>query len=227
MNFRATYADNQNNRGQDQVLRLVIVNLRLDQYANTRSTNHTVQQQRYAAHNRQWNDLDRCSQFTHAGEQNGENCRTADNPGTVNAGDRHYADVFAVRGVRRRAEETRDYRRQTVGKHRTMQARIANQIFFHDICRYHQVPDVFSDDHQRCWQDGQNGNPFKTRRVKRRQREPVGLRNRRSVHNAHHEGERITGQHPDQNRDNRHKTAEQYGTKDRYRQRYHRNDDGF
>ena len=35
-----------------------------------------------------------------------------------------------------------------------MQARIANQIFFHDIRRYHQVPDVFSDDHQRRWQDG-------------------------------------------------------------------------
>lgn len=59
-----------------------------------------------------------------------KNRRTANNPCTVNAGNRHDADVLAVRGVRRRTEEAGDHRRQAVSKHRTMQAGSRIKSFF-------------------------------------------------------------------------------------------------
>ena len=108
-----------------------------------------------------------------------------------------------------------------------MQPGIADQIFFNDIRRHHQVADVLGNHHQRSGQNGEDSKPFKARGVERRQGKPVRLGDRRSVDNAHHERERVADQHADQNRDNGHKTAKQHRTEDRHRQRHHRNNDGF
>ena len=70
------------------------------------------------------------------------------------------------------------------------------------------MADVLSNHHQRGRQNGENGEPFKAR-GEGWQREPVRLGNRGGIHNAHHEGERVTRQHADQDRDNRHKAAEE------------------
>lgn len=51
-------------------------------------------------------DLNRCRQLADAGEQNGDDRRAADNPGTVDAGNRHHANIFTVGGVWRRSKET-------------------------------------------------------------------------------------------------------------------------
>lgn len=60
------------------------------------------------------------------------------------------------------------------------------------------VADVLSNHHQRGRQNSENGEPFKARGVEGWQREPVRLGNRGGIHNAHHEGERVTRQHADQ-----------------------------
>ncbi|MNS97312.1 hypothetical protein D3C72_1316380 [compost metagenome] len=107
-----------------------------------------------------------------------------------------------------------------------MQARVTEQVFFDDIRSHHQVADVLGDHHQRRRQDGEDGEPFKTRGVERRQREPVRLADRGQIHHAHKERQRIPYQHTDQDRDNRQKTAEQHGTQDGHTQRHQRDSDG-
>ena len=107
-------------------MRLAVIHFGFNQHANTGGADHAVQQQRNAAHYRYRNDLNRCRQFTDAGEQNGDDRRAADNPGTVDAGNRHHADVLTVGGVWRRAEETGDDGGETVRKHGAVQTRVAD-----------------------------------------------------------------------------------------------------
>ena len=108
-----------------------------------------------------------------------------------------------------------------------MQTRVADQVALHDVRRHHQVANVLRNYHQRGRQNGENGEPFKAWGVESWQREPVRLGNRGGIHNAHHEGERVTRQHADQDRDNRHKAAEEDGTEYRHAQRHQRNNNGF
>lgn len=65
----------------------------------------------------------------------------------VDPGNRHHADIFTVGSVGRRTEEAGNDRRQAVGKHRTMQARVADQIALNDIGGHHQMPHVLGNHH--------------------------------------------------------------------------------
>ena len=59
---------------------------------------------------------------------------------TVDAGNRHHADIFTVGGVWRRSKETGDDGGETVRKHGTVQARVADQVTFDNVCRHHRWP---------------------------------------------------------------------------------------
>ena len=121
----------------------------------------------------------------------------------VDPGNRHHADIFTVGSVGRRTEEAGNDRRQAVGKHRTMQARVADQIALNDIGGHHQMPHVLGNHHQRGGQYGEDSKPLKARSVESRQREPMRLGDRGGIDHAHHKRQRIAHQHADQDRDNR------------------------
>ena len=108
-----------------------------------------------------------------------------------------------------------------------MQARVADQIAFDDISRYYQVTDVLGNHHQRSGQNGEDGEPFKTRLVEGWQREPVRFGDRGGIDHAHHKRQRIAHQNANQDRDNRQEAAEQDRTKHRHRQGHHRDNNGF
>ena len=82
-------------------------------------------------------------QLADEAEQNGEHCRAADNPHTVNFGDGHNADVLTVSGVRRCAEETGQNVGAAVRKQRAGQPRVFNQVAFDNVAGYNQMADVF------------------------------------------------------------------------------------
>lgn len=130
----------------------------------------------------------------------------------VDPGNRHHADIFTVGSVGRRTEEAGNDRRQAVGKHRTMQARVADQIALNDIGGHHQMPHVLGNHHQRGGQYGEDSKPLKARSVESRQREPMRLGDRGGIDHAHHKRQRIAHQHADQDRDNRQEAAEQHGS---------------
>lgn len=106
----------QDDGGQHEVDRLVVVNLAFDEHADTRSGNDAEQQHRYTAHDRRRDALDDSGKLAEAREEDGKDRRAADDPGREDLRDGEHADVLAVSRVRRRAEEARDNRRDTVAE---------------------------------------------------------------------------------------------------------------
>ena len=108
-----------------------------------------------------------------------------------------------------------------------MQARVANQIFLHDVGRNHQMTDMLGNDHQRRRQNRQHRHPLEARCIEGWQGKPRGFHHATPVNDAHKGREQIACHHTHQNRDDRQEATEQHGTEYRYRQRDQRNQHGF
>ena len=96
----AGQAGDENDRRQDHVAVLAVINVVVDQNAQTGGADHAVQQEGDAADDRAGDGLDEGGERADERADDGDDCRAADDAHRVDLGDRHNADVLAVGGGR-------------------------------------------------------------------------------------------------------------------------------
>lgn len=218
-------ADAEYDGSQDKVDRFVVIDFRFDEHADAACRDNAEEKERYTAHNGCRDTLDSGSKFADEREDDGKCRGTTDDPYAEYFGDGEDADVFTVGCIRCRAEEAREHRRETVTEERAVKAGIFRQVFVYDIACYDQVADMF-DDYDECGrQDDGDRTEIERRCVDRRHCEPRGILHRCQVDHAHEEGECITADNTDEDRNDSEESAEGDRADDRHDKREYRYDD--
>ena len=106
------------NEGQgrkNQILRFSEIHLAVDHHAQARRSNETKKKDADATHNRTGNIVDKGSNLSYKGKDNGEDGSTANDPGAVYAGNSHNPHVFPISRVRRGTRKPGKHVRKSVG----------------------------------------------------------------------------------------------------------------
>lgn len=143
--------------------------------------------------------------------------RAADDPDTVDPGDRHNANIFSVSGVRRSAEEAGKHVRTAVGKQGAAQARIFDKIAVDYVTGNYQMADMLSQYDQRRRRNDKDSVDIESRLIKMRQLEPRRRSHGCQIDQPHKERKGIAADNAEQDRDDRHKTLKCDRAEDRYR----------
>lgn len=170
--LRAGKADNHNNRGHYEVGGFAVIYLTFNQYADAAGSDYAEQQDADAAHNRNGDTVNQLAELTAEGKDDCHDSSAADNPGAVNLGDCHNADVFTVGSVRSCAGKAADNIGKAVGEQRTGQARILNQVAVYNVARYYEMADVLSQYNECCRSNNHNSVDIENRSVEMRYLEP-------------------------------------------------------
>ena len=220
-NLRTGEADNHDNRGHDEVGGLAVIHLLLNEDADTGGSNYAEEQHTDAAHDRNRNAVNQLAELAAEGENDGHNSSAADNPGAVDLGDGHNADVFTVGGVRRCAGKAADDVGKTVGEEGAGKARVLNEVTVDDVAGNDQMADVLSEDDEGCRSDNHNRIEVEDWCIKMRQLEPRCVDDGLKVDHAHEGGEDIAADNAEENRNDAQKATEGNGADDADGEREH------
>ena len=223
--LRTGKTDNHNNRGHYEVGGFAVIYLTFNQYADTAGSDYAEQQDADAAHNWNGDAVDQLAELAAEGKNNRHDSSAADNPGAVNLGDCHNADVFTIGGVRSCAGKAADNVGKAVGEQGTGQARILNQVAVNNVACYYKVADMLSQNNECCRSNDYNSVDIENRSVEMRYLEPGSVDYRLEVDDTHDCGKNITADNAEENRDDAHKAAEGNGADNTYSQRKHGNGD--
>ena len=223
--LRTGKTDNHNNRGHYEVGGFAVIYLTFNQYADTAGSDYAEQQDADTAHNRNGDAVDQLAELTAEGKNNRHDSSAADNPGAVNLGNCHNADVFTIGGVRSCAGKAADNVGKAVGEQGTGQARILNQVAVYNVAGYYEMADMFSQNNECCRSNDHNSVDIENRSVEMRYLEPWGIDYRLEVDDTHDSCKNITADNAEENRDDAHEAAEGNGADDADSQREHGNGD--
>lgn len=212
--------------GQDQISGFRIVYALFDQHADTGSGDEAEEEDADAAHDRSRDAVDERGDLSDEGEEDGEACGAADDPGAVDARHCHDAHVFTIRGIRRRADEAGNHIRQAVGKERAVKSRIFDEVAADDVARDEEMADVFGENHEERRKDHHDGRKIEMRRIEGRQGEPWHFFHMREVYDPHEDGENVAGDDTDEDRDDGDESASKDSREDGDDQGEHGNRDG-
>lgn len=221
--LRTGKTDNHNNRGHYEVGGFAVIYLTFNQYADTAGSDYAEQQDTDAAHNRNGDAVDQLAELTAEGKNNRHDSSAADNPGAVNLGDCHNADVFAIGSVRSCTGKAADNVRKAVGEQRTGQARILNQVAVNNVAGYYEMADMLGQNNECCRSDNHDSVDIENRSVEMRYLEPGCVDYRLEVDDTHDSSKNITADNAEENRDDAHKAAEGNGADNADSQCEHRN----
>lgn len=216
-------ADNHNNRGHYEVGGFAVIYLSFNQYADTAGSDYAEQQDAYAAHNRNWDTVNQLAELTAEGKDDCHDSSAADNPGAVNLGDCHNADVFTVGSVRSCAGKAADNIRKAVSKQGTREAWILNQVAVYNVARYYEMADMLSQYNECGRSYNHNSVDIENRSVEMRYLEPGSVDYRLEVDDTHDSCKNITADNAEKNRDDAHEAAEGNRADNTDRQCEHRN----
>ena len=223
--LRTGKADNHNNRGHYEVGGFAVIYLTFHQYADTAGSDYAEQQDAYAAHNRNGDTVNQLTELTAEGKDDCHDSSAADNPGAVNLGDCHNADVFTVGSVRSCAGKAADNVGKTVSEQRTGQARILNQVAVNNVAGYYEMADVLSQYNECGRSYNHNSVDIENWSVEMWYLEPGSVDYRLEVDDTHDSCKNITADNAEENRDDAHKAAEGNGAYNAHSQREHGNSD--
>lgn len=195
------------------------------QKAQARSGDDAEEKQAHAAHDRRRDAVDEFTQFADEGQENGEDCRRADDPDTVDFRNGHDADVFPVGRVRRGAAKARQDVGTAVGEQGMVQAGILDQVAANDVPRHHEVADMFRQDNEGRRGDNRHGIPVPRGGAEMRQGEPGSLDDGCQVDHAQKESEDVAADDADENRNDGQEAAEGDGAEDGHGQGEEGDDD--
>lgn len=218
-------ADNHNNRGHYEVGGFAVIYLAFYQYADTAGSDYAEQQDADAAHNRNGDTVNQLAELAAEGKNDGHDSSAADNPGAVNLGDCHNADVFTVGSVRSCAGKAADNVGKTVCEQRTGQAGILNQVAVNNVAGYYEMADMLSQNNECCRSDNHDSVDIENRSVEMRYMEPGSVNYWLEVDDTHNGCKNITTDNAEENRDNAHEAAEGNGADNTDSQREHGNSD--
>ena len=223
--LRTGKTDNHNNRGHYEIGGFAVIYLAFNQYADTAGSDYAEQQDADTAHNRNGDAVNQLAELTAEGKNNRHDSSAADNPGAVNLGNCHNADVFTIGGVRSCAGKAADNIGKAVGEQRTGQARILNQVAVYNVAGYYEMADVFSQNNECCRSNDHNSVDIENRSVEMRYLEPWCIDYRLEVDYTHDSCKNITADNAEENRDDAHEAAEGNGADNAHSQREHGNSD--
>ena len=221
-NFGTGQTDNHDYRGHNEVRGLAVIHLLLNQYADAGGSDYAEEQHADAAHDRNRDAVNQLAELAAEGEDDGHNSSAADNPGAVNLGDGHNADVFTVGGVRGCAGKAADDVGKTVSKEGAGQARVLDEVAVDDVACNNKMTDVLSQYDEGCRSDNHNGIEVEDRRIEMRQLEPRRVDDGLEVDHAHEGCEDIAADNAEENRNDAQKAAEGHGANDADGKREHR-----
>ena len=221
--LRTGQADNHDNRGHYEVGGFTVIHLAFNQYADAGGSDYAEQQHADAAHNRNGDTVNQLAELTAEGKNNRHDSSAADNPGAVNLGDCHNANVFTIGSVRSCAGKAADNVGKAVGEQRTGQARILNQVAVNNVACYYEMADMLSQNNECCRSNDHNSVDIENRSVEMRHLEPGSVNYRLEVDDTHDSCKNITADNAEENRDDTHKAAEGNGADNADCQREHRN----
>ena len=221
--LRTGKADNHNNRGHYEVGGFAVIYLTFNQYADAAGSDYAEQQDADAAHNRNGDTVNQLAELAAEGKDDCHDSSAADNPGAVNLGDCHNADVFTVGSVRSCAGKAADNVGKAVCEQGSGQARILNQVAVNNVAGYYEMADVLSQYNECCRSDNHNSVDIENRSVEMRYLEPGSVNYRLEVDDTHDGCKNITADNAEENRDDAHKAAESNGAYNTDSQREHGN----
>lgn len=224
----AGQAGNKDNRGQDHIAVLAVINMIINQNTQTGGADHAVQQERNAADDRTRNGLDQGRQRADKRADDAQHSRAADNAHGVHLGDSHNTDVLAVGGSRHRADKAGDHGREVIREQRAMQTGVFQQVAADDLAGNQLMTDMLVRDNQKDRKNDKDGVDVKLRGLEVRDGDKAGVQR---IHNSlglddfGNDTRDITADDRDQNRDSREEAAEQHAAEYRNGQRYEERDD--
>ena len=224
-NFGTGQADNHDNRGHDEVGGFAVIHLAFYQHADAGGCDYAEQQHADAAHNGHGDTVDKLAELAAEGEDDGHNGCAADNPGAINLGDGHNADIFAVGGVRGCSCKAADDVGKAVGEQGARKAGVFDEVTVDDVAGYDKVADVLCEHDEGCRGDNHNRADIKDGCVEMRHLEPRRIHDGLEVDHTHECGEDITADNAEENRNNAQKAAEGDGADDADGEREHGNGD--
>ena len=128
--------------------------------------------------------LIRAASLSAEGNQDRQKGSAADHAHTIYAGNRHYADIFAVGSRRYGTDHTGDRSGKVISKDRTVKSRIFDQVFSYDFTGHDLMSDVFGSDDQNNRQDGEDRFGFEFRQMELRDCKPGCLHHFGKIQNT-------------------------------------------
>lgn len=223
--LRAGKADNHNNRGHYEVGGFAVIYLTFNQYADAAGSDYAEQQDADAAHNRNGDTVNQLAELAAEGKNNRHDSSAADNPGAVNLGNCHNADVFTIGSVRSCASKAADNVGKAVGEQGSGQARILNQVAVNNVAGYYEMADMLSQNNECGRSNNHNSVDIENRSVEMRYLEPGSVDYRLEVDDTHDSCKNITADNAEENRDDAHEAAEGNRADNADRQCEHGNSD--
>ena len=224
----AGQAGDEDDRRQDHVAVLAVINVVVDQNTQTGGADHAVQQEGDAADDRAGDGLDQGGERADERADDGDDCRAADDAHRVDLGDRHNADVLAVGGGRDRTDEAGDHGREVICEQRAVQAGVLEQIAADDLARDELMADVLVRDDEDNRQDDQDGVDVELRRLEVRNGDEAGVQridDGLGVDDAGNNARDVAADDRDQDRNGREEAAEHDAAEYRNGERHEKGDD--
>ena len=224
----AGQAGDEDDRRQDHVAVLAVIDVVVDQNAQTGGADHAVQQEGDAADDRAGDGLDEGGERADERADDGDDCRAADDAHRVDLGDRHNADVLAVGGGRDRTDEAGDHGREVIREQRAVQAGVLEQIAADDLARDELMADVLVRDDEDDRQDDQDGVDVELRRLEVRNGDEAGVQridDGLGVDDAGNNARNVAADDRDQDRNGREEAAEHDAAEYRNGERHEKGDD--
>ena len=224
----AGQAGDEDDRRQDHVAVLAVIDVVVDQNAQTGGADHAVQQEGDAADDRAGDGLDEGGERADERADDGDDCRAADDAHRVDLGDRHNADVLAVGGGRDRTDEAGDHGREVIREQRAVQAGVLEQIAADDLARDELMADVLVRDDEDDRQDDQDGVDVELRRLEVRNGDKAGVQridDGLGVDDAGNNARNVAADDRDQDRNGREEAAEHDAAEYRNGERHEKGDD--
>ena len=219
---------NKDNRGQDHVAVLAVINMIINQNTQTGGADHAVQQERDTADDRTRNRLDKGCQRADKRADDAQHSRAADNAHGVHLGDSHNTDVLAVGGGRDRTDEAGDHGREVIREQRAVQTGVLEQIAADDLARDELMADVLVRDDEDDRQDDQDGVDVELRRLKVRNGDEAGVQridDGLGVDDAGNNARDVAADDRDQDRNGREEAAKHDAAEYRNGERHEKGDD--
>lgn len=220
-NFCAGQADNHDDGSHYEVRRFAVIDFLFYEYADTGRSDYAEQQHADAAHDRNGDTVNEFAELAAEGEQDRHDCCAADNPGAVNFGDGHNANVFTISSVRSCAGEAADDVGETIGKQRTGKTGVFDEVTFDDVAGDHKVTDMFCKDDKGCRSDNHNRAEVEDWRIEMRNLKPRSVDNGLEVDHAHDGSKYVTADNTEKNRNDAQEAAEGNRTNDADSKREH------
>lgn len=212
----AADTDDEDDRADRQVALVLVVDAAFHQGPQAAGSYDTVQQHRDASHDRIGDSLDQCAELLEERKNHGDDRRTSDNPHAVDLGDGQYADVLAIGGVWGTSPESRPCSGKSIATERPVQARIFIEIASDDFRNDQRIAQMLTNRGEGHDNEGQDRYKVELGQFKMGESEPSRFLDHGKVdqrisgeEQPHDQGEQISADQTDQNRNDAEKALEE------------------